>query len=185
MRRRMPTRRTASGLAGASLAILALSACVPSAPAPAPLPAPAPVPRPVPPPPPPAPPAPPPTDWQTAPLSPGDWRYMPSSSTPTAVFRSEPVSFAIRCQQDRAIWLGITGAQGDAIVIRTSFGMRRLAAERVHLNEMTVQLPVADPLLEQMAFSRGRFLVTVEGGPSLVVPAWPEIGRVIEDCRGQ
>jgi hypothetical protein len=50
---------------------------------------------------------------------------------------------------------------------------------------MAVQLPASDPLLEQMAFSRGRFLVTVEGGPSLVVPAWPELARVIEDCRGQ
>ena len=110
---------------------------------------------------------------------------MPSASTPMAVFRSEPVGFAIRCQQDRAIWLGITGAQGDALVIRTSFGMRRLPAERVQLNEMTVQLPVGDPLLAQMAFSRGRFLVAIEGGPSLVVPAWPEFARVIEDCRGQ
>jgi hypothetical protein len=36
-----------------------------------------------------------------------------------------------------------------------------------------------------MAFSRGRFLVTVEGGASLVVPAWPELARVIEDCRGR
>jgi hypothetical protein len=50
---------------------------------------------------------------------------------------------------------------------------------------MLAQLPVSDPLLDQMAFSRGRFLVTIEGGPSLVVPAWPEVGHVIEDCRGQ
>jgi hypothetical protein len=50
---------------------------------------------------------------------------------------------------------------------------------------MGVRLPVSDLLLDQMAFSRGRFLVAVEGGPWLIVPAWPEFGRVIEDCRGQ
>jgi hypothetical protein len=180
----MLIKRVRRDLAAASLALLALGACVPRAEPPAPLPAPAPVPRVVPVPPPPAPP-PPTTDWATGPLSPGNWVYTPSSSAPAALFRSEPVGFAVRCQQDRLIWLGIIGAQGDALVIRTSFGMRRLPAERVHLNEMTAQLPAGDPLLEQMAFSRGRFLVTVEGGPSLVVPAWPELARVIEDCRGQ
>jgi hypothetical protein len=180
----MPNRRAALALAGTGLTMLALGACVPRSAPPAPTPAP--VARPVPlPPPPPATPPPPAADWQTGALSPGDWSYRPSSSTPLAIFQSEAVSFSIRCQQGRAIWLGITGGQGDALVIRTSYGARRLPAERIHLNEMAAQLPVSDPLLEQMAFSRGRFLVMVEGGPSLVVPAWPEIGRVTEDCRGQ
>ncbi len=175
--KRMPLR-----LGGAALILLTLGACVPRSAPPAPAPAPRPVP--LPPAPPPAP-EPPPMDWATGPLSPGDWSYRPSSSAPLAIFQSDAASFTVRCQQGRAIWLGVTGAQGDALVIRTSFGMRRLPAERVHLNEMLAQLPTADPLLEQMAFSRGRFLVTVEGGLSLVVPAWPEVARVIEDCRGQ
>lgn len=92
--------------------------------------------------------------------------------------------FAIRCER-RAILFGLTGAQADALIIRTSYGERRLQAQRVHMNEMIVQLPAADPLLDQMAFSRGRFLVTAEGGLSLVVPAWPELARVVEDCRAQ
>lgn len=46
-------------------------------------------------------------------------------------------------------------------------------------------LPASDPLLDQMAFSRGRFMVTAEGGASIVVPAWPEFARVVEECRGQ
>jgi len=186
MRRRMPNRRTCLSLAGASLTLFALGACVPRAAPPAPQPAPTPRPQPVTPPPSPRPaPAPPSSDWETAPLSPGDWAYSPSSTTPLATFRAGELSFTIRCQQDRVIWLGITGIQADALTVRTSYGMRRLAAERVHLNEMLAQLPVSDPLLEQMAFSRGRFLVAVEGGPSLVVPAWPEFARVVEDCRGR
>jgi hypothetical protein len=35
-----------------------------------------------------------------------------------------------------------------------------------------------------MVFSRGRFTVEVPGAPMLVIPAWPEPARVIEDCRG-
>ena len=180
----MANKRVSLRFAGAALSLLALGACVPRSATPDPVPilTPAP-PAPLPPPSPRT--TPPPADWQTGPLSPGDWSYTPSPNTPLATFRSDDASFTIRCQQSRTIWLGVTGAQGDALVVRTSFGMRRLPAERVHLNEMLAQLPTSDPLLEQMAFSRGRILVTVEGGPSLVVPAWPEIGRVIEDCRGQ
>ena len=180
----MANRAKSLRLAGPALTLLVLGACVPRGAPPAPIPAPTPRPVPLPPPPPPRPEAPP-VDWQTGPLSPGDWAYTPSPATPLATYRSDGISFTIRCQQGRAIWLGVTGAQGDALDIRTSFGARRLPAERIHLNEMLAQLPTADPLLEQMASSRGRILVSVEGGPSLVVPAWPEIGRVIEDCRGQ
>jgi hypothetical protein len=182
--RTVPIRRLPLSLAGAALTVLALGACVPRATPPAPTPAPTPRPAPLPPPPAPRP-APAPADWQTGALSPGDWRYQPSPSTPLATFQSEGLSVTIRCQQGRAVWLGISGAQADGLVIRTSFGQRRLPAERVHLDEMVAQLPPGDPLLDQMAFSRGRFLVSIEGGPSLVVPAWPEIGRVIEDCRGR
>ncbi|HYD11256.1 MAG TPA: hypothetical protein VEC11_00245 [Allosphingosinicella sp.] len=179
----MPNRPVPLRWTGAALAILALGACVPRSAQPAPTPTPAP--RPVPLPPPPPPPAPPPADWTTGPLSPGDWTYSPLPDAALASFRSDRATFTIRCQQDRTIWLALSGAQADALTIRTSYGVRRLPATRVDLNEMLAAVPVNDPLLEQMAFSRGRFLVTVEGGPSLVVPAWPEVGRVIEDCRGQ
>ena len=40
-----------------------------------------------------------------------------------------------------------------------------------------------DELLDAMAFSRGRFVIEQAGAPTLVVPAYPEVGRVIEDCR--
>ena len=154
---------------------------MPRAAPPAPLPAPAPVPRVVPPPAP-LPPAPPPADWATGPLSPGDWRYTPRADTPSAVFRSQGTEFAVFCA-DRQITLALAGMHGPP-TIRTSFGERRLPAALVH-SETFGRVPASDPLLDQMAFSRGHFLVTVDGGPSLVVPAWPEFARVIEDCRGQ
>ena len=179
----MPIRRIPSGLAGASLAVLVLTACVPPAaspPAPLPVVHP-PAPRPLPPTPPSAPP---PTDWETGPLSPGDWRYITAMRNSSAVFLSDRISFVVGCD-GRAAWLGVNGALGRTLMIRTSFGMRQLPAVREGLSNMAARLPPSDPLLDQMAFSRGRFLVTVEGGPSLVVPAWPELARVVEDCRGQ
>jgi hypothetical protein len=44
-------------------------------------------------------------------------------------------------------------------------------------------LPANDRLLDAMVFSRGRFTVEVPGTPMLVIPAWPEPARVVEDCR--
>jgi hypothetical protein len=48
---------------------------------------------------------------------------------------------------------------------------------------MMSQLGAQDSLLDAMGYSRGRFIVEQAGLPTLVIPAWPEIERVIEDCR--
>jgi hypothetical protein len=54
---------------------------------------------------------------------------------------------------------------------------------------MTRALPVGgrllanDPLLDAIALSRGRFLISDGRGPVLAVPSWPEAARSIEDCR--
>jgi len=172
--------------AGAALAgALAIAGCVPrQAPPPAPLPPPPIQQAPVAPPP--ARPAPPPADWQAAPLSPGDWSYRPDPATPEAIFRSEgAVSFTISCERGRAVRLRWSGAQAQAIGIRTSYGERRLRVSEVHTHNVIVDLPPADPLLDQMAFSRGRFMLQAEGASPLILPAWPELARVVEDCRGQ
>ena len=42
----------------------------------------------------------------------------------------------------------------------------------------------SDAVLDQLAYSRGRFAVEVQGQETLIVPAWAEISRVIEECRG-
>src|SRR4051812_44644543 len=129
----MPNRR-ARGLAGASLALLALGACVPRTAAPPPLPAP----RAAPPPelrPAPVQPTPPPpsSDWQSGPLSPGDWRYRARGAS----FRSLSSSFDIMCE-NREIQLFIAGDPnealsrsipgGDTLVIVTSYGVWTLNA---------------------------------------------------------
>ena len=41
----------------------------------------------------------------------------------------------------------------------------------------------SDTVLDQIAYSRGRFAVEAQGLDTLILPAWAEVGRVIEDCR--
>jgi len=48
---------------------------------------------------------------------------------------------------------------------------------------LSADLTAFDPLLDAMAFSRGRFAVGVAGQPPLVVPPWADVARIVEDCR--
>ena len=48
---------------------------------------------------------------------------------------------------------------------------------------LTIDLATYDPLLDAIVSSRGRVGYTIGAQPSFVVPPWPEVARVIEDCR--
>jgi hypothetical protein len=48
---------------------------------------------------------------------------------------------------------------------------------------LVATLQARDPLLDAIALSRGRFAVETGGLETLYLPAWPEITRVVEDCR--
>lgn len=160
-------------------AIAAIAGCVPAPRAPAPQP-------PAPPPvaPPALPPAPP-RAWQDIPLSPGTWTYGAASADLQAVFgpANGAPSFVVRCDQaSRLVILSrVGGAGGGAMTIRTSFGARSLPSAAP---DVSASLPAQDSFLDSMVFSRGRFTVEVPGAAMLVIPAWPEPARVIEDCRG-
>ena len=66
----------------------------------------------------------------------------------------------------------------------TSSATRNLPA-RFDAKAMRVSADLAanDPLLDAIAFSRGRIVVSMPGTAALVVPARPEAARAIEDCR--
>lgn len=107
-------------------------------------------------------------DWTAAPLTPGRWSYT-GGAAPSASY----AGFTIRCPAPGRIALSRAGASGP-LTFRTTSASRTLAA---------AELPAADPLLDALAFSRGRFAVEAAGAPTLIVPAWPELARVVEDCR--
>lgn len=167
-------------LAGAAC----LTACVPQADAPPPPVQDAPAPPPAAPPPPPPPSA----NWQDIALTPGDWSYgREAYGTTAARFGAAETEslFIVRCEPSRQVRLSVEGRTTGAMTLRTSFGARSLPltvqAQPIAYSSATIA--ATDPLLDNMAFSRGRFTVEVPGSATLVLPAWAEVARVVEDCR--
>jgi len=159
----------------AALALTVLASCAPRPAPPAPTPPPAPAP-----PPPPQPAPPPPVEWEDAPASPGDWSLDGSSA---AFGTAQGAQFILRCEGGRQVSLIRTGARdGAALTVRTTYGARALSAV-AQPEGLSARLAVSDPLLDSMIFSRGRFAVEAAGLARLIVPAWPEAARVVEDCR--
>ena len=140
-------------------------------------------PRPVPPPPPA------PQDWRDIPLTPGNWYYRGGGETTRALFgaANSEAQFIVHCDRARrqvSLWReGVPGAA--AMTIRTSSTARNLPGvlQREPLPYLIATVSAGDPILDAMVFSRGRFTVEAAGLPMLVIPAWPEPARVIEDCR--
>ena len=68
------------------------------------------------------------------------------------------------------------------MTISTSTMTRPMVAEPGAAS-LVAALVARDSLLDAIAFSRGRFAIEAEGLDPLYVPSWPEMSRVIEDCR--
>ncbi|MDQ2878331.1 MAG: hypothetical protein M3R41_04570 [Pseudomonadota bacterium] len=162
-----------------AIIIVALGSC--SGPAPRIVPAAAPPPVYVPPPPPPPAPALG-SDWRDWPLTPGDWRYAPTGGGSAATFGSGV--FGIACDRGTRRVSLLGGPSAATMVIRTTSTTRSIAVQQSGDARDVAVLSANDPLLDAMAFSRGRFIVEQAGQPPLVLPAYAEVGRVIEDCRG-
>ncbi len=178
------------GLIALGASILAFATCCtqrkvepPPAPPPVPRPAPSPAPPPraLPPPPPPAA-----LDWRDAPITPGTWRWGMEGSRSVARFAGD--TLVLSCNRDAgAITLmrpGIADGQVPMTIV-SSFGSRPLSGLGMAGPPpvIALTLPARDPALDAMAYSRGRFAVETAGLPTLYVPSWPEVSRVIEDCR--
>ena len=120
------------------------------------------------------------------PATPGDWSY----ANGLARF-GEPASgtrLTLRC--DRAAGAIEIARAGEAVaalpmIIRAESMERGIDAvpSRSDPPSIVARVPARDPLLDAMAFSKGRFAVEVGGLETLYVPSWPEVTRVIEDCR--
>lgn len=174
-------------LALASLLAVAVSACVPSpverAPSRPPL-------APAPPPPPPAPkPAPLAGDWRDWPLTPGTWTYERDTRGTRAMFGTggSDAHLVLRCDlPERRFFLSRAGQANGPLTVRTSSATRAVPVRPTGGTPAyaAAEPGARDPLLDAMAFSRGRFVIEQGGAPTLVVPTYAEIGRVIEDCRG-
>jgi hypothetical protein len=101
-------------------------------------------------------------------------------SLPTGTEANFAGRFALRCDRAtaRVIMqrLDLPAGTSGPMVVSTD-GMTR------GFVGTTVALSARDPLFDAIAFSRGRFVVTGTGVSPLIIPAWPEAARSIEDCR--
>jgi hypothetical protein len=86
---------------------------------------------------------------------------------------------------NRAITIALTSAAPAATLSVWTTSMTRVLPAQFQANAVRVAATLAanDPLLDAIAFSRGRFAVQMPGSVVLVAPAAPETARVIEDCR--
>ncbi len=153
------------------------------------------VPQPAPPRPVPAPtpvPSPTPTlgaDWRDWPLTPGNWVYRQDGRGSIALYgrAGAEAELTLRCDSARGrVIVSRRGAGPATLTVRTSSNLRQLAVQPVAgaTPWLAAELAPRDSLLDAMGFSRGRFVVEATGLPTLVVPAYAEVLRIAEDCRG-
>ncbi|MCW1401683.1 hypothetical protein OKA06_04850 [Novosphingobium sp. MW5] len=127
-------------------------------------------------------PRPPAADWRDQPRTAGDWSWSRDGQFSIARYGR---LFSVACSlSDRriALMLASPAASSQPMVVTTTSARRALSAEPEG-GQLTARLPASDPLIDAMAFSRGRFMVEAGGTAPLYLPSWPEITRVAEDCR--
>lgn len=131
--------------------------------------------------------------WPDAALTPGDWVYRRDDRGSLALFGTPRADarFMLRCDaRARRIYLSRQGtlAEGDSAVmtLRATSGVKSFTVRNTGDTPpyVAVALAANERQLDAIAYSRGRFLVSIKGSNDLVIPSWPEIARVIEDCRG-
>ena len=116
--------------------------------------------------------------WTVAAPTVGTWTYRALPGGSEASFASASgVEFTLRCTRTtRTVQLLRSGAvPGAAVIIRTTSLERTLPA--------SATVAARDPLLDAIAYSRGRWSVEAGGLARLVLPSWPDAARSIEDCR--
>ena len=125
----------------------------------------------------------------------GSWTYAATADGSEAIFANPSAlpQLSIRCVRaaQRITIAKPATAAAPFMYVWTSSAFRSVPASFNPLtNRISIDVTSNDPLLDALAFSRGRIgvIVAQSAGAAaqsvqLIVPAWPEIARVVEDCR--
>ncbi|ROT94908.1 hypothetical protein EB810_07085 [Altererythrobacter sp. FM1] len=130
-------------------------------------------------------------NWMDAPATPGDWSYRSLSNGGLAQFGEKGAAPVMWMQCDRGartvtIYRAGAAAGSLPVRIRTETADRVFSGSPVNAGgrgAIATALPAASPFLDAIAISKGRFAIETAGMAPLYIPSWPEITRVIEDCR--
>ncbi|WP_294124237.1 hypothetical protein [Sphingomonas sp.] len=110
---------------------------------------------------------------KSLPLANGQWSHFATADGSIAMYGTQ---IQLRCDKaTRTVTIARPNAAPAALTIATDTMTRNLPPSG--------RLLATDPLLDAIAFSRGRFIVSGGIGPTIAVPSWPEAARSIEDCR--
>jgi hypothetical protein len=125
-------------------------------------------------------------DWRDAAITPGDWQWSGAGGQSIARFaggrlslQCDPAARSVRIERNEP-GSPVSGAVRMTVITQTQMRPFNALAQA---GSVAVSLGARDPLLDAMAFSKGRFVVEVAGLPTLYVPSWTEVSRVVEDCR--
>ena len=127
-------------------------------------------------------------DYGTARITPGMWTYqaLPGGSAARFVDATGTARFALECSKaTRRVTISRTASSAAPSLFVWTTDVSRTIGVRFDPSalRLVVELAARDPLLDGIAYSRGRIAVTSGGSDALVMPAWPEAARTIEDCR--
>ena len=127
-------------------------------------------------------------DFSYSPVNPGSWTYRAVTGGSEAAFvdGTGTTRMVIACGKvTRLVTLSrVSAAPAATLSFWTSSASRNLAARFDQPAQRVItQVGAMDPLLDAVAFSRGRFAVSMPGLPALVLPAGTEIAHIVEDCR--
>lgn len=176
------------GLLLFALAGLTLAACAESKPKSKPVTVPPPVTKPVPVTPKPPAIVQPSGHWLDWPMAPGSWVYRRDERGSIALYGlpGADALVTLRCDTgQRTVYFSRAGAAGNQITVRTSSTMKALPAQPTGGQPEYIASAVtpSDPILDAMAFSRGRIAIEAGSLQNIAIPVWSEIGRVVQDCR--
>jgi hypothetical protein len=127
-------------------------------------------------------------DLSAAAPVPGNWSFSPAPDGSEASFldssaRSQLTIHCTRAARRVTISRPATTAAPFLFVWTSSQSRNLPASFNPATARISANLSAYDSLLDAIAFSRGRVGFTISGGSALVLPPWPEVARVIEDCR--
>lgn len=127
-------------------------------------------------------------DYTNSGVARGSWAYRPLVGGSEARFMDATgtIRLTLGCARTtRQVTIArASAAPAATLLIWTSSHVRNLSS-RFEQNPVRVSARTTayDPLLDAIAFSRGRFAVSMPGSTPLIVSAAPEVARVVEDCR--
>ncbi|WP_294071642.1 hypothetical protein [Sphingomonas sp.] len=129
-----------------------------------------------------------PLDLDSATALPGMWTWSPATDGSEAVFLSSaglPQIWLHCSRPSRTVSIARpANSAAPFLSVWTTSQARALPASfNPATARSTATVAAADSLLDALAFSRARIAVATGPASPVIAPAWPEIARVVEDCR--